>query len=102
MFYDLHFQDLLWKQSMPTLHGWVLGTVRHLSFIIALFVSTIWFILLLQAKQEIREGAPQRKVDVSSIYTTAKGPQPDGAENIDLYNLTTCSQNKVDTTRFLF
>ncbi|XP_026011067.1 uncharacterized protein LOC113014002 isoform X1 [Astatotilapia calliptera] len=49
-----------------------------------------------RAKQEIREGAPQRKVEVSSIYTTAKGPQPDGAENIDLYNLTTCSQNKAE------
>ncbi|XP_042071628.1 uncharacterized protein LOC121811833 isoform X1 [Haplochromis burtoni] len=49
-----------------------------------------------RAKQEIREGPPQRKMEVSSIYTTAKGPQPDGAENIDLYNLTTCSQNKAE------
>ncbi|XP_039878531.1 uncharacterized protein LOC120727976 isoform X2 [Simochromis diagramma] len=49
-----------------------------------------------RAKQEIREGPPQRKVEVSSIYTTAKGPQPDGAENIDLYDLTTCSQNKAE------
>ncbi|XP_025757238.1 uncharacterized protein LOC109194262 [Oreochromis niloticus] len=49
-----------------------------------------------RAKQEIREGAPQRKVEMPSISTTAKGPQPDGAENIDLYNLTTCSQNKAE------
>lgn len=53
-----------------------------MTFIIAKFVSVRWFLLLLQDNQlyeEIRE----ETVEMSTVYTTATRPQPDGVESSD-------------------
>lgn len=57
-----------------------------MTFIIAKFVSVRWFLLLLQDNQlyeEIREETFPPPVEMSTVYTTATHPQPDGVESSD-------------------